>query len=110
MELETMEAMLAKERVRNSSRAAVAHGPEIASIGMQGALVYALLDISNSIRSAGPSAEVKRMLSISDAIVDAIADGASAEILQKLAVAFKIEREGFSVDQLSGLQQIGKLI
>lgn len=101
--METREAQLAKDRVRNATRAAVNHGPEIAAIGTQGALVYALLDVAQAIREQGPDAKTQALLHIADALVDAVVEGADEDRVKSIAQAFEIERKGFNVDQLNGL-------
>jgi hypothetical protein len=99
--LETSEARLAKDRIRNSSRAAFTRGPAVANIGMQGAVAYALLDIASAIRDAGADDPgVNRLLAVADSIVDLIADGAPADRIARAAVAYRLERDGFDVDQL----------
>lgn len=97
---------LARDRVRNSTRAFFTHGVGTAQVGMAGAGVYALLEVARAIRAQGPDAKTERLLTISDALVDAITDE-DARTIERIAEAYRIEREGIGVDQLIGLPKLG---
>lgn len=101
---DTFEAHIAKERVRNSSRSVTKHSHATTQVGINGAMVYALLDVANAIRSHSINPAAERLLRISDSLVDAIVDGASPETIKGIAEAFQIERKGFDIDQRSGIQ------
>ena len=100
MSVETPEARIAKQRVMNATRVAVNHGPEIARVGTEGALTYALLDIANAVRS-GQDEKTKNLLRIADLLTDAITDR-DAERIERLANDFKMMREGLDFDQHLG--------
>src|SRR5690349_157343 len=101
--IDTNEAMIAKRRVTNATRTAVNHSPELAQVGIQGAIAYALLDVANAIRDQGPDAKTQGLLRIADALVDAIRDGESEEQIKKIADAFYLESQGVSYDQKTAL-------
>jgi hypothetical protein len=98
--METSEARIAKDRVRNATRALRTESPDLAQIGTQGALVYALLDVANAIRHAHDE-DQERLLRLTDLMADAIADG-DMERAERLAASYKIERDGPNYDQLHG--------
>ena len=107
MTVDTMEAQLAKDRVRHASRLEIdqAHGDKQqvdATIGMQGAIVYALLDLANAVRSPSVDNKTERLLSITDSLVEAITDGAENDVIKRIADTFYIERQGYDVDQKTG--------
>ncbi len=108
VEPDTMEAQLAKDRVRHSSRLEIdqAHGDKqqiAAAIGMQGAVVYAMLDVANALRSLRPDAQQDRLLSIMDSLVEAITEGADAAKVKELSDLYYIERQGFEIDQKNAM-------
>jgi hypothetical protein len=102
---DTSEARLAQDRIRNSTRVALdpKGGPDIAAIGTQGAIAYALLDVANAIRGTSKDEQTKSLLNISDALVEAIREGADQKVVQRISEQFEIERKGFNVDQHRGL-------
>ncbi len=107
MSADTMEAQLAKDRVRHASRLEIdqARGDKQqvdAAIGMQGAIVYALLDLANAVRCPSADTKTERLLSITDSLVEAITDGANSDVIKRIADTFYIERQGYDVDQKSG--------
>lgn len=96
---------LARDRVRNSSRALFKHGVGTASIGVAGAGVYALLEIARAIRSGPVDDKTRRLLAISDALVEAIVEG-DEKTVKAIADAYVIERQDFGVDQLVGIPKL----
>lgn len=104
MEMETSEARLAKQRVRNSTGALRTQSPATAEVGMSGAVVYALLDVANAIRSTiGDDEKTRRLLHITDSIAEAISEGADADKLKALADSYLVERGDFGIDQSFGV-------
>lgn len=102
--METSERRLAKDRIRNGSRAAVAHNPELAQVGIQGSIAYALLDVASAIREhSADRNQMRRLLAISDSMVEAILDGKDPEQIKRIAQSWTIEREGIDIDQSYGL-------
>ena len=92
---------LAKTRVQNSSLIAMHGEVEKAAIGMQGATIYALLDIANALRQQGPDEKTRRKLSLASLIADALAGGRDDEA-RKLAEDFSLIEQGMDYDQHLG--------
>jgi len=102
---ETSERHLAKERVRNASRAAVAKPGIDSQVGTQGAIALALLDVASAIREhSADRNQMRRLLAISDSIVEAVLEDKDPEQIKRLAVSWTIEREGIDIDQGYGLE------
>lgn len=101
--LDTLEAQLAKDRIRNASAVVIRGGdPEKARIGTEGAIAYALLDIANAIRDRDPDDKTKRLLYIADSLAEAVLEGADKKVVDSIAGEFLVERQEFSIDQKNG--------
>lgn len=111
---ETNEAHVAKQRVinatslevrqaRSGSRPGLRVNELDPSIGVGGAVVYALLDVANSIRALRePDEKTARLLSITDSLADAIADGADPAVVKAIVETYQAERAGLDIDQMHG--------
>lgn len=101
---ETNESRLAKDRIRNASAGLRSDLPgDKLQVGTQGAIALALLDVANAIRERDDERS-RRLLNISDMLVDAITDGASEETIKGICQAYTVESRGFNVDQHAGMQ------
>lgn len=105
-------AHLARRRVANATSVAVRPantanekrrgGPEVASIGTQGAIAYALLDVAEAIRETIPDSRLNKAVAVGDSLAEAIIEG-NLELAREIAGRYQLERDGVEVDQVHGL-------
>jgi hypothetical protein len=94
---------LVHDRVANSTKVLLnpEGGASKASVGTQGAIAYALLDVANAIRELAnrPDPHTRHLLDIAESLVDCLKDG-DDRAAKFLAEQFKLEKDGLNFDQI----------